>query len=192
MLEEKIISKSLLEEVGYKTQQDAEFMKLLVPRNNWKTDPIFSNYPYLSNKQKGVVGEHFAAKIFEHAGYSVDKPTTTGHDWLIGGVKTEIKFSLAVSKGCKIIPDKYIINHVSMDKDWDRLVHFGVNPENDSLARYRIYWMHRPDFIRYMKQEKDPLFKHQQGGKKIENDDYICTNHKVFVELPFVHSIEQW
>ena len=39
---------------------------------------------------------------------------------------------------------------------------------------------------------KTCLFKPQQGGYKSLNDDYMCTNFKMFSKLPFINHINLW
>ena len=86
-------------------------------------DPIFANYHKLGNKQKGVLGEYFVQEYMKALkGSTVADPTDTGHDRIIDGYKTEIKFSLANSTRNVININKFIINHVAIGKDWERLI----------------------------------------------------------------------
>ena len=97
----------------------------------WKGTP-FEGYVYMSPKQKGEFGERFTTKYLEVLGYDVKraKTSTAGHDRVVDDLLTEIKFSLACRNKKKdgVIVDKFIINHVSSGKDWERLVFVGVNP----------------------------------------------------------------
>tara|TARA_R100000152_G_C6769273_1_gene195062 strand:- start:1016 stop:1612 length:597 start_codon:yes stop_codon:yes gene_type:complete len=184
--------------------EDSHWSKLNSVNNNWHRDPVFHNYHKLGNKQKGTNGEYVVSKLMEAMGHTVTSPENTGHDRIVGDIKTEIKFSLAVSQKDMIVKDKFIINHVSMDKDWERLVFCGINPNpnwgnmmtrrNDSLPyqRQRMYFMEKEDFISYMKSPGIKVFKHQQGGEKVANDDFICTNFLGLISLPFVKHISEW
>lgn len=196
--------KSVVQNVMSDLLESPEWEKLNRHNNNWSQDPVFKDYHKLGNKQKGVVGEFYVERIMTALGSSVSPPTHTDHDRVIDGLKTEIKFSLAASEGKKIVKDKFIINHVAMTKDWDRLLFCCINPiegwgnvkirKNDSMPyeRMRAYFIEKEDFIKYMNSEGDKLFKHQQSGEKGGNDDYICTNVDKLIKLPFVKKISDW
>ena len=171
---------------------DAHWTKLTKVNNNWSDDPLFFNYHKLGNKQKGVVGEHYVQTLMEVKKSTVSPPDNVGHDRIIDGHKTEIKFSLAVSKGSQIIANHFIINHVAVGKDWDRLIFCGINPLDSGASRASVYYFTKKDFASYMKSGGNLVFKHQQSGKKGGNDDFICTNFKKFVSLPFVKEISEW
>jgi hypothetical protein len=150
---------------------DGELRKYI--ENNIK-DPWektnFKDYVYLSPKCKGIFGEIFLEKYLKELDYTVTKRKNSGHDRIIENKKVEIKFSLCT----KYIKDNFIINHISKEKDWDILIFVGVNPKEQDL---RVKWFSKENFIEDLKKE-DTVFKHQQGGKKIKNDDYICTGYK--------------
>jgi hypothetical protein len=143
----------------------------------------------MSPKQKGTFGERFVSKYFVLKGSKVEKPKNTGHDRVIDVMLTEIKFSLATrDKKGGINEDQFIINHVSKDKDWERLVFFGINPSEDDC---RFFWFCKEDFIQHLECD-ECVFASQQGGKSIGNDDYICTKINKLKSMPFVKSIDQW
>ena len=151
----------------------------------------FERYVFMSPKQKGEFGERFVSKYMTNVGSTVDKAATStaGHDRIIDKILTEIKFSLATrdKKGAAVV-DKFIINHVSVCKDWERLIFCGINP-NESDAR--IVFFAKEDFVAHLASD-DCLFNVQQGGKKGGNDDYICTNIAALLECDFVRPISQW
>jgi hypothetical protein len=151
----------------------------------------FQGYVFMSPKQKGEFGERFVSKYFEHKGHQVKraKTSTAGHDRIIDSILTEIKFSLATrDKKGGVKEDQFIINHVSKDKDWERLIFFGINnTEEDS----RLFWFSKEDFLNHM-ESSNRLFKHQQAGESIGNDDYICTKVNRLVECDWVKSVEEW
>ena len=157
----------------------------------WKGTP-FEGYVYMSPKQKGEFGERFTTKYLEVLGYDVKraKTSTAGHDRVVDNSLTEIKFSLACRNKKKdgVIVDKFIINHVSSGKDWERLVFVGVNPDESDL---RVVWFSKEDFNTHLT-STNPLFKVQQGGKKVGNDDYICTNVQSLLECNWVKNIDLW
>ena len=151
----------------------------------------FQGYVFISPKQKGEFGERFVSKYFELKGHEVKraKTSTAGHDRVIDGIRTEIKFSLATrDKKGGVKDDQFIINHVSKDKDWERLVFFGINSNQEDS---RLFWFTKEDFINHL-ESNSCLFASQQGGKSIGNDDYICTAVNKLVACDFVKPIDQW
>jgi hypothetical protein len=151
----------------------------------------FEGYVFLSPKQKGEFGERFVSKYFVTKGSKLKKAktSTAGHDRIIDGILTEIKFGLATrDKIGGIKEDQFIINHVSKDKDWERLVFFGINSTEDNC---RFFWFSKQDFLEHLESD-NCLFSSQQGGKSIGNDDYICTKIDKLKCMPFVKTIEQW
>ena len=87
-----------------------------------------------------------------------------------------------------MIDDKFIINHVSSGKDWERLVFVGVNQNEDDL---RVVWVSKEDFNNNLSSDNS-LFNVQQGGKGVGNDDYICTKVSDLLECDFVKDISEW
>jgi len=155
------------------------------------TGTSFAGYVFMSPKQKGEFGERFVSKYFESKGYEVKraKTSTAGHDRVIERIRTEIKFSLATrDKKGGVKKDSFIINHVSKDKDWERLVFFGIN-ENEQDAR--LFWFSKADFLAHL-ESNDCLFAAQQGGKSIGNDDYICTKVDSLVKCDWVFPIDKF
>ncbi len=152
----------------------------------------FEGYVFMSPKQKGEFGERFVASFFQKVmlcDVKRAKTSTAGHDRIIDDIRTEIKFSLATrDKKGGTKKDQFIINHVSKDKDWERLVFFGVNQDEEES---RLLWFSKEDFLVHLESE-NCLFASQQGGKAIGNDDYICTRVATLVKLPFVRKITEW
>ena len=151
----------------------------------------FEGYVFLSPKQKGEFGERFVSKYFEERNSKVEKAktSTAGHDRIIDGIMVEIKFGLAIrdkKNGTK--ENQFIINHVSKDKDWQRLVFFGINQKEENAS---FFWFTKEDFIQHL-DSNDCVFACQQGGKSIGNDDYICTNINKLKSMPFIKSMDQW
>lgn len=154
-------------------------------RDPWQNTP-FENYVFMSPKQKGEFGERFVHKFMTDKGSHVEraKTSTAGHDRVIDGILTEIKFSLATRKGVGVKDDSFIINHVSKGKDWERLVFFGINKNSES----RLVFFTKEDFL----ENYQDFFASQQGGQKIGNDDFICTKVKELVESDWVKDISEW
>ena len=151
----------------------------------------FEGYVYLSPKQKGELGERFVSQLMNNLGHKVERAVTStaGHDRVIGKILTEIKFALATrDKKGGVIVDKFIINHVSVGKDWERLIFCGINPDEKDA---RIVFITKEDFEAHLKSDKC-YFNVQQGGKSVGNDDYICTNVAALLECDFVKDIAEW
>jgi hypothetical protein len=173
--------------------------------NNW-SGTKYENYPRLDPKAKGGFGELYVEALMTTLGMKVIPPTNPGHDRIINGVKTEIKFSLAGSNtkkddGKLIDPDSFTFNHIAMEKDWDQFIFLGLNPDlnNKNVRPYdkktwpthRLYVMNKKDFVKHMK-KGSTVFKHQQGGNKSNNDDFCVFGRESFyklIKLPFVKEI---
>jgi len=163
--------------------------------DNWKDDPLFKDYHKIGTKQKGVLGEYFVHQIMEQMGSAVLDPLNTGHDRRFDGRKSEIKFSLATSKGSEILIDKFMFNHMAISKDWDRLIVCGINPERPAIDRIQMYYFSKEDFTKYIRSgenESPVVFNRQQSGAKGGNDDFMCTKFQELIKLPFVKHIDEW
>jgi hypothetical protein len=146
----------------------------------------FEGYSFLHSKQKGDFGEHFIERYMKNNGSVVLPKLNTGHDRVIDGIKTEIKFSLSAfgKKGPK--EDHFFINHVSIGKDWTRLIFCGIN---FNLDKSRIVWFTKEDF----ENEIIKFFERQQGGKKMTNDDFKMSGDlSELFKHPLVKHINDW
>ena len=151
----------------------------------------FEGYVFLSPKQKGEFGERFVTSFFSNLmECKVERAitSTAGYDRMIDNIKTEIKFAIATRKKGKACKDSFIINHVSLAKDWERLVFFGINPDENDV---RMYYFTKEDFTNHIHTNSN-LFAHQQGGKKIGNDDFICVKVNELLQQDWVHHITEW
>ena len=149
----------------------------------WK-NTNFEGYVLLNPRQKGTFGEIFVEKYLTLRGHIVEPRKDAGHDRIIDDVKTEIKFGV-FNKGDE---DCFIINHISKEKDWERLIFFGINLTEQNS---RLIWFTKEDFYSELEKNND-IFNHQQGGKKIKNDDYMCSNIKILLKQSFVKQILDW
>ena len=160
-------------------------------KDPWKGTP-FEGYVFMSPKQKGEFGERLTSKILANLNHEVKKAktSTAGHDRVVDNILTEIKFSLAIRNRSKggVIDDKFIINHVSSGKDWERLIFVGVNQDEKDL---RVVWFSKEDFNKNISSDNS-LFNVQQGGKGVGNDDYICTKVESLLECDWVKPIDLW
>ena len=154
-------------------------------------DTEFKGYVYMSPKQKGEFGERFVSYYMLITDRAVKRAetSTAGHDRIIDGIKTEIKFSLATrNKKGGVNKDKFIINHVSVGKDWERLIFCGINPDEKDA---RIVFITKEDFEAHLKSD-NCLFNVLEVCKSICNDDYICTKVADLLECDFVQDISKW
>ena len=156
----------------------------------WVGTP-FEGYVFMSPKQKGEFGERFVSKFMNNMLCEVKRAATStaGHDRVIDNIRTEIKFALATrSKKGGVVVDKFIINHVSVCKDWERLIFCGINPSESDI---RVFYITKEDFVEHLKSD-DCLFNTQQGGQNGGNDDYICTNVAALMQTAIARPINQW
>ena len=149
---------------------------------------VWERYVFMSPKQKGEFGERLVDKFLTNKGHGVLRASTStaGHDRVVDDTLTEIKFSLAQRNKGDVADDMFMINHVSIGKDWERLVFFGINKYDEP----RLVFFTKEDFIK----NREEFFKNQQGGKKIKNDDYICSGKKVkeLIDQDWVKDISEW
>jgi len=156
----------------------------------------FEGYVYLSPKQKGEFGERFFEKYFTSKGHEVKRAATStdSYDRMINDLRVEMKFSLATrdKKANGIKTDNFIINHVSKGKNFDRLVFCCINGEDKS--KWTIKWFTHVDFVAHVENDKTSLFKHQQGGQKVNNDDYMCSGISItnLLKHEMVKDISEW
>jgi len=151
----------------------------------------YEGYVFLLPTQKGKFGEILISKYMESKDCVILKAHNKGHDRIIDGFKTELKFGLCTrdSYTGKLREDLFVINHISMDKDWERLIFFGINFDEE---KSRFLWFNKKDLINYIRQD-GKQFLSQQGGKKIKNDDFmICGNINALIKLDFVKGIDEW
>jgi hypothetical protein len=152
-------------------------------------DTVFKGYVHMDPKQKGDFGEQVVSRYLGNLGFTVEERNEYGHDRIVNGLRTEIKFSLA-QKNPKggIFPNRFVLNHISCKKEWDRLLFMGINGEN----KIQVVWFKKTDFSQYVnevKQDEGCVFRKQQGGRLGKNDDFMCnsTNFIRLMNLPFVH-----
>lgn len=141
------------------------FVELKTSRDDpWAGTP-YEGYLNLSTVSKGTFGEKLVSKIMLKNGSEVVPKKNKGHDRIIDGYKTEIKFSLSEKM------NHFTFNHLACHKDWERAILLGVNHN----GYYRINWIDKKDFIQNMNSDT-PVFKNQQGGGKSDNDDYMFSS----------------
>ena len=126
--------------------------------NPWVGTPV-EQYYALNPAAKGNKAEEIVSKVLTSMGYNVNARTNAGHDRIINGIKTEIKFALAANRnydwGC-------IFNHIGFEKDWQEILLICVN--GDCEMRGVLF---NKDNFPYS------LLNHQQGGNNSDNDDFM-------------------
>lgn len=152
-------------------------------------DTVFAGYTLLNTKQKGIYGEMVVSDIMEDVGYIVHRRRNSGHDLVIDGHTTEVKFSLSQSdqKTRVVSHNTFTINHVATHKKWSRLIFYGVNINFQNVS----FWFTKEDFVNVL---CGKFFKRQQGGEDGKNDDFMCTDRKVMAlsKSSYVRSLREW
>ena len=131
--------------------------------NPW-VGTIMEGYYNVNNKVKGTKGEEIVEELLKSINYEVKPRTSAGHDRIINGVKTEIKFSAATKRNNDY---EFTFNHIGLNKDWDEIIFCGINGD----LEIKMICFNRDTF-------PFELFNAQQGGQKSNNDDYMCTGAK--------------
>lgn len=148
-----------------KTEEVANLMPPFDHKENkWHNTP-YEEYDTLGTKAKGTWGEDFVKRLLISQGYKVENRTSAGHDCIANGIKTEIKFSLASERNHNY---NFTFNHVSKGKDWEQIIFVGVNGDLEIIGT-----MFTKDKLPLIE-----LFSPQQGGKKLDNDDYMSTGER--------------
>ena len=132
-------------------------------KNPW-SGTLLEGYYALTPKHKGCVGELLVGDILANLGYTVANRTDAGHDYLINGIPTEVKFALVTDRN-----DKYecIFNHIGFKKSWEQIILCCVN--GDLNLRMVLYTK---------EQLAQMMLSRQQGGKDGENDDFMTSGKK--------------
>jgi hypothetical protein len=157
----------------------------------------FEGYRNLGNKQKGEYGERLVYDFFRRNGANVKKPptSTSGHDVIVNEMLVEVKFALSHTnnKLGTIKHDTFIMNHVAIGKDWQRLLFIGIN---ESITETRAKFMEKKTFIELYKDqiEFNKYFSVQQGGTHGNNDDFISADRKLYrlLNSDHVKDISEW
>lgn len=160
-------------------------LKEMIDRNTLKQNKwvgtSFENFHLLSNNKKGSIGEYFVSNYMQQKGSIVESKINSGHDRVIDGYKTEIKFSLS-----------HHINHLSICKDWERCIALILRPE---IKNSIFVWFTKKDFEYWAK--NTDIFRPQAAGRSIgnTNDDYWIDSDKrldKFINLNEVYPISSW
>jgi len=161
-------------------------------------------YKFIDNKQKGEVGEVYISNYMETTYNSKVLPADCGpngpYDRIIDGIKTEIKFSCAHSDNSASVPTikrnksgevNWTINHVAVEKCWERLIFCGINLI-DGVVVPNIVWCTKQNFIDCL--NETTFYKSQQGGKNGNNDDFMSAGSSPlkWMQSKFSKDINEW
>ena len=161
-------------------------------------------YKDLNNVQKGKVGEFYVSNYMKNELNSKVLPADCGtngpYDRIIDGINTEIKFSAAHSDNKADVPTikrnkrgevNWTINHVAVEKCWERLIFCGMDLV-DGVAVPNLVWCTKQDFINCL--DETTFFKSQQGGKNGDNDDFMCAGANVikWMKSEYTRDIVEW
>jgi hypothetical protein len=122
------------------------------------------------------------------------------YDRIIDAINTEIKFSAAHSDNDADVPTikrnkrgevNWTINHVAVEKCWERLIFCGMDLV-DSVAVPNLAWCTKQDFINCL--NETTFVKPQQGGKNGDNDDFMCSGANVikWTKSEYARDIVEW
>lgn len=161
-------------------------------------------YKFIGNVQKGSFDELYIPIHMQNERGSKVLPADCGpngpYDRIIDGKKTEIKFSVAHSDNDAAVPTikrnkrgevNWTINHVAVEKDWERLIFCGMDLVN-GVAVPNLVWCTKQDFINCL--NETTFFKRQQGGKEGDNDDFMCAGANVikWMKSEYTKDIVEW
>ena len=164
----------------------------------------FEGYKFIDNKQKGEVGEVYVSNhmenIYNSKVLAADCRHNGPYDRIIDGIKTEIKFSAAHSDNSAVVPTikrnkcgevNWTINHVAVEKCWERLIFCGINLI-DGVVVPNIVWCTKQDFVDCL--HETTIFKSQQGGKSGNNDDFMSAGSSPlkWIKSKYAKDISEW
>ncbi len=169
---------------------------ITTPYNPWVGTPLEKLYWHGSKKRGAFYEKYIAKNILKEIGFKVTKAetSTAPYDLIIEtpenttnisieGInkekkqkKIEVKVSMSGTNHEKKCVDnlKCIINHVAKGKDFDILLMIFMVLD-DGEAKAYVRWCSKLDIVNHI-ESSDSLFKKQQGGKKGNNDDWICSS----------------
>ena len=167
-------------------------------------DTDIEGYKFVGNVQKGKVGEVYVSNYMKDELGCEVLPADCGpngpYDRIISGINTEIKFSAAHSDNKADVPTlkrnkrgevDWTINHVAVEKIWERLIFCGMDLVN-GVAVPNLVWCIKQDFIDCL--NETTLFNPQQGGQNGDNDDFMCSAANVikWMKSDYAKDINEW
>lgn len=182
--------------------QIREYIKSMI-NDPWVGTDL-EGYKFIGNVQKGKVGEEYVSNYMKNVLGCEVLPANCGnngpYDRVIDSINTEIKFSVAHSDNKSDFPTvkrnrrgevNWIINHVAMEKSWERIIFCGIDLV-EKVAVPNLVWCTKQDFINCLNETN--FFKPQQNGKNGTNDDYMCSSSNVikWMNSEYTKDISAW
>lgn len=169
--------------------------------NPWVGTTI-ENLATHNSKKSGCYYEKYIAKpMLEEEGFSFTiNPDSTGPwDAKIHRIseekveeektkKVEIKVARSNTdhKNKCVENFKCVLNHIAIGKDFDILLIVIIclekNEDMKPEAIYHARWCAKLDLVNHI-ESPNSLFQKQQGGKKANNDDWICSGKSKIIKL---------
>jgi hypothetical protein len=148
---------------------------------------VHEGYNSFPQTARGKYGELAVKRTMEKLGHYVDKPSNTGHDFVIDGIKTEVKFSLCHKAKGKLRPSTYKLTHLSSSKDWERCVFMGVNYDCNIIVKFFT----KEQFE--VACEYGYMSRHQSGAKG-GNDDWSIGAKRArdFLNSDLTYNLDEW
>ena len=149
--------------------------------NNYWTKTPYEIYFTIGAKSKGTVGETIVKNYLESVGFIIKPRENAGHDAIVNGIKTEIKFSLASKRN---LNNEYTFNHIGVNKDWERIIFCGINGN----LQEKIVWFTNEE-IQKILAESNSCFRFQEG-----DDDFFSMgkNSTNLLNHSFAKNIMEW
>lgn len=158
----------------YKAYKDCDL------RNHWLKTP-YETYANLGAKSKGCVGETIVKCFLADSGFEVSNRTNVGHDAIVNGIKTEIKFSLASKRNMN---HEFTFNHIGPKKDWERIIFCGINGDLEE----EMVWFTNEE-IQEIIMEDDSNLRIQEG----EFDFFsMGKNSTKLLNHPLAKTMQEW
>jgi len=140
------------------------------------------DYPYLTPKKKGDLGELIVQTKMREYGHIV-LPSTKGYngtdDRLISGWDTEIKFSVTQEEK----DGNFIINHIKTDIKWDRFIFYGYNKDKP----HRFVWCAKEDMEKCWKETN-------WWNNQSSSEEKMCSTGNLikWINSSYTRDIETW
>lgn len=120
----------------------------------------FKHLKAMAAKQKGKYYELISKDVLEKLGFSIEKPSSTDHDSIVNGLKTEIKGS-TLNKG----RDIFSFLQIRPNQEYDQILFSMFYPDD--------FVMMTMTKEKVMENIENGIFKSQHGGKKGDGLTYL-------------------
>jgi hypothetical protein len=131
-------------------------------------------YTFLSPASRGKIGQIIVENFLRNKKFHVTRRTSSGHDIIVNNIKTEIKSIITIKSST--------VNHISKNKDWERLIVLIIRAD----ITPKLYFFTKESFVNNI-----DMFRFQQGGKSLNNDDYMI-RFDIISDKEWVKTIDEW